>query len=113
MIQPLEQRLLQSTMPNDPSYASEWGLSAIAASNAWDTTKGSAAAAVAGMAAGIESAPPVRSANVWIGQNGSPAAGKQTVKAVAGDEVLTFCGRNASPRQGKVTAGRGNRRIDG
>src|SRR5687768_12507904 len=113
MIHPLEQRLLQSTTPNDPSYSSEWGLSSIAASDAWDTTQGSAAVVVAGIDTGIEYMHPDLYLNVWINQNEIPAAVKKTLKDVDGDKLFTFYDLNASANKGKVADVNGNRRIDG
>jgi thermitase len=51
--------------PNDPSYSSLWGLPAIAAPAAWDTTTGSASVTVAVVDTGVAIGHPDLAPNIW------------------------------------------------
>jgi len=100
----LEGRLFLTTTPNDSSYASEWGLSAINASSAWDTSKGSAATVVADIDTGLDYTHDDLYLNVWINQDEIPTAMKKVLKDTDGDGRITFYDLNASANKGKVSA---------
>lgn len=62
-------------VPNDPRFSSLWGLSAIAAPAAWDTTKGSSNVVVAVVDTGIDYNHQDIRANMWVNLaelNGTP-----------------------------------------
>jgi subtilisin family serine protease len=54
-----------SLIPDDPGFDNTWGLRAISAPAAWDTTTGSAAVTVAVVDTGIAAAHPDLAPNVW------------------------------------------------
>jgi len=112
MIESLETRLLLTTTPNDPSYASEWGLSATAASTAWDTTTGSATVVVADIDTGVDYTHPDLYQNIWINQNEIPAAVKKTLVDADKDGLITFYDLNAAANKGKVMDVNKNGHID-
>lgn len=60
--------------PNDPGYASEWGLSRIQAASAWDVTTGSAAISIAIVDSGIDVTHPDLSSKVISSVNFSTSA---------------------------------------
>jgi subtilisin family serine protease len=62
--------------PNDPSFSSLWGLAAIAAPTAWDTTTGSASVIAAVVDTGLDVAHPDLAPNVWT--NSGETAGNST-----------------------------------
>ena len=99
----LEGRVFLTVTPNDSSYASEWGLSAINASRAWDTSKGSAATVVADIDTGLDYTHDDLYLNVWINQDEIPAAMKKVLKDTDGDGRITFYDLNAGANKGKVT----------
>ena len=56
-------------IPNDPSYSSQWPLTLINASNAWNYSTGSASITVAIVDNAIETAHPDLAANMWTNPN--------------------------------------------
>jgi subtilisin family serine protease len=58
--------------PNDPSYSSLWGLPAIAAPAAWDTTTGSTGVSVAVVDTGVASGHPDLAPNIWTNPDELP-----------------------------------------
>ena len=78
----LEGRLLLTTTPNDPDYAREWGLSAVAAGSAWDTTTGSASVVVADIDTGVDYKHIDLYQNIWINQSEIPSAVKKTLSGL-------------------------------
>ncbi|HEY7119695.1 MAG TPA: S8 family peptidase [Tepidisphaeraceae bacterium] len=108
----LEPRVFFSTTPNDPSYASQWGLSATNAGAAWDTTTGSAAVVVADIDTGLDYKHDDLYLNVWINPAEIPASLKKTLVDTDGDGAITFYDLNASANKGKVTDVDKNGRID-
>jgi subtilisin family serine protease len=111
-LEPLETRLFLTTTPNDPRYAEEWGLAAIGASSAWDTTTGSAAVVVADIDTGMQYTHPDLYLNTWINQAEIPAAVKRTLVDTDRDGVISFYDLNASANRGKVNDVDHNGRID-
>ena len=58
--------------PNDPRYSSLWGLAAIAAPVAWDTTTGSAGVSVAIVDTGVATGHPDLAPNIWTNPDETP-----------------------------------------
>jgi subtilisin family serine protease len=108
----LEGRLFLTVSPNDASYASQWGLSAVAASTAWETSTGSSSVVVADIDTGLDYTHDDLYLNVWINQNEIPSAVKKTLKDADGDGVISFYDLNASANSGRVKDVDGNGRID-
>src|SRR3954453_19351014 len=92
----LEHRLLLSSTPNDPSYKSEWYLSAESAASAWATTKGSVAVTVADIDTGLDYTHPDLYENVWINQAEIPAKVRRRLTDTDGDGLITFYDLNAA-----------------
>lgn len=91
----LETRLLCSKTPNDPSFASEYGLTNIAAPPAWDISTGSRQVVVANIDTGIDYRHPDLYKNIWINQAEIPAAVQKVLVDTDGDGIITFVDLNA------------------
>jgi len=61
--------------PNDPRYADQWGLTKINAPQAWDTTQGSSAVAIAIVDTGIDLNHPDLAGKLWINPGEIPGNG--------------------------------------
>ncbi|MDO8549039.1 MAG: S8 family peptidase [Ignavibacteria bacterium] len=61
--------------PNDPSYASQWNLSKILASQAWDITQGDTSVIIGIVDTGVDWDHPDLNANIWINWDEIPANG--------------------------------------
>ena len=97
----LEGRLLCSTTPSDPSYSSQWGLTAVNASSAWDTTTGSYKVVVADIDTGVDYTHVDLYQNIWINQAEIPAAVRQVLSDVDSDGLITFRDLNSAANAGK------------
>jgi subtilisin family serine protease len=66
-----------AAVPNDPHFASQWGLARISATKAWDITTGSSNVVVAVIDAGVDYNHPDLAANMWRnpGETGLDANG--------------------------------------
>jgi subtilisin family serine protease len=58
-----------AALPNDPSFASEWHLTKIKASSAWDLTKGSSSIKIAVLDSGVDSSHPDLASKIIPGWN--------------------------------------------
>jgi len=61
--------------PNDPSYPSQWNLSKILASQAWDITQGDTSVIIGIVDTGVDWDHPDLNANIWINWNEIPGNG--------------------------------------
>ncbi|HAD81511.1 MAG: hypothetical protein A2509_10485 [Candidatus Edwardsbacteria bacterium RIFOXYD12_FULL_50_11] len=57
---------METTTPNDPSFASQWFLSKIQAPDAWDISKGDTAVWIGIVDCGVQVTHPDLAANIWI-----------------------------------------------
>ncbi|MBI2420132.1 MAG: S8 family serine peptidase [Ignavibacteriales bacterium] len=55
-----------STVPNDPSYSSQWGLVKVKAAEAWDVTQGDTSVIIGIVDTGIDWDHPDLNANIWV-----------------------------------------------
>lgn len=111
-IETLEDRVLLSTTPNDPSYKNEWGLGAVDAPAAWDTTTGSTSVVVADIDTGLDYTHQDLYLNVWINQSEIPSSVRSTLKDADGDGLITFYDLNSKSNRGKTTDVNKNGRIN-
>lgn len=108
----LETRRMLSITPSDPGYASQWGLSAVDAAAAWETSTGSASVVVAAIDTGVDYTHPDLYQNIWINQNEVPAAVKASLVDTDADRRITFYDLNAAANRGKTADVNKNGYID-
>ncbi|QOV90395.1 S8 family peptidase [Humisphaera borealis] len=108
----LEKRTLMSTVPNDPGYADQWGLSGSNAESAWDAGTGSAAVVVGHIDSGIDYTHEDLYLNVWINQAEIPKALKKKLVDTDADGLITFYDLNNSANAAYVHDGNANGHID-
>ena len=115
-----------STFPDDPLFASLWGLhntgqtigvpgtpgADISAPEAWDFTTGSTNVVVGVIDSGIDYTHPDLYRNVWINQDEIPSALHASLVDVTGDGLITFHDLNDPANAAFVTDLNGNGRID-
>src|SRR5215212_5055716 len=65
---------LTVAVPNDTSYASQWGLAKVHAPAAWDVTTGSRKVVVASIDTGVDYTHPDLYQNIWLNQTEIPFA---------------------------------------
>jgi subtilisin family serine protease/subtilisin-like proprotein convertase family protein len=110
--------LTTSSVPNDPQYSQQWGLSnssnGINAQDAWNVTTGSRRTIVAVMDTGADYDHQDLYKNIWINQAEIPASRRKNLIDVDGDGVITFADLNDPRNQGKgkITDVNGDGRID-
>jgi thermitase len=63
-----------ASIPNDPSYAQQWGLTKIQAPQAWDVAQGSAGISIAILDSGIDQSHPDLAAKIVANQNFSSSS---------------------------------------
>lgn len=112
-IDTLERRTLLSTTPNDPGYASQWGLTSGDAATAWDAGTGSAAVVVGHVDSGIDYTHEDLYLNVWINQSEIPRALKKRLVDTDGDGIISFYDLNNAANAAYTADVNGNGRIDG
>ena len=102
----------QETEPNDPLFATQIGLAAINATQAWDTTTGSMDVVVAVIDSGIDLAHPDLYLNIWLNQEELSPSLKSSVIDLDRDGRITFRDLNATQNAAFVRDGNGNGYID-
>src|SRR5262245_13654271 len=116
-LEPLEERCVPTTVPNDPIYPSQYSYGAriTQADQAWDLTTGSTKVVVADIDTGLDYTHPDLYLNVWINQAEIPAAVRANLQDLDGDGLITFRDLNDPVNQGpgKVTDLNGTGYIDG
>ncbi|NLX49737.1 MAG: S8 family serine peptidase [Methanospirillum sp.] len=83
--------------PNDPGYASLWGLPKIAAPAAWDRTTGGTGVVVAVIDTGVDAAHPDLAPNVWTNPGEVPGNGLDDDANGYVDDVHGWDFRNGDP----------------
>jgi subtilisin family serine protease len=117
--------LSPSSVPNDPLFGSQWGLSNtgqnggtagvdIGAPAAWAVTAGSYKTVVAAMDTGIDYDHPDLYRNVWLNRAEIPRSRLKNLVDVDGDGVISFADLNNPVNQGvgKITDVNGDGRVD-
>jgi subtilisin family serine protease len=114
--------------PNDPSFASQYALTKISATSAWNVSTGSMKTVVGTVDTGIDYNHSDLYLNIWVNQAEIPdfwytkssassttfdrKVYKSQVKDVDGDGLLTFRDFNASQNAGLIWDNNGDGRID-
>ena len=94
-----------SNTPNDPNISQQWGLNAIGAEQAWNTTTGSGSIIVAVDDTGIDYTNPDLYRNIWINQLEIPASRMKNLVDVYHDGFISMRDLNNPINQGlgKIT----------
>src|SRR5262249_26776642 len=114
-VEPLEDRWVPSTLPNDPMFGRLDGLQVAQAPQAWDLTTGSTRGGVAGIDNRRHYTHPHPYKNIWPNQAEIPAAVRPKLRDTDGDGLITFWDLNEPVNQGpgKITDLNGTGYIDG
>jgi subtilisin family serine protease len=103
---------LTAAVPNDTSYASQWGLAKVGAPSAWDHTTGSTKVVVASIDTGVDYTHRDLYQNIWLNQTEIPSAIRGQLVDTNGDQLITFHDLNAPVNAPYVSDGNGNGYID-